>query len=67
MHFSSKILTSHFTFQVAKLNPVAADPGDAGSHGGEVEEEGGAGAGGELRETRQVCPGKFREFREQSR
>ena len=31
-------------FQVAQPHPVAADPGDAGSHGGQVEEEGG-GAG----------------------
>ena len=50
--------------QVAQPDPVAADPGDAGSHGGEVEEEGGAGAatrartGEDIREFRKVTLGK---------
>ena len=55
---------------MAQPNPVAADPGDAGSHGGEVEEEARgteAGTGGYFREICQVSPGKIREARKQSR
>ena len=55
------MLTSPFIFQVAQPNPVSADPGDEGSHGGEVEKEGGGTGTDEFREIRQIPPGKFRE------
>ena len=51
---------------MAQPNPVAADPGDAGSHGGEEEQEGAGRAGRQLREIHQAPPGKFKvsKFRE---
>ena len=51
---------------MAQPNPVAADPGDAGSHGGEEEQEGAGRAGRQLREVHQAPPGKFKDakFRE---
>ena len=51
---------------MAQPNPVSADPGDAGSHGGEVQEEGARRRGRQLREVHQAPPGKFKvsKFRE---